>query len=182
MELSEQEIQRRESLKKLRDLGIEPYPADLYPVTDYASEMKEKFYRVEDAISATKSAIEEGIVPGGGTILAKISEMINSTSDIRDQNIGIEIIKKALTKPLKQIVENAGLEPSVVLNKVLSNKKIYYGFNAHTEKYEDLLKSGVIDPAKVTRVALENAASIAGMLLTTSAIIQVKKGTTKTSF
>lgn len=134
-------------------------------------EMKEKKARVEDALHATRAAVEEGIVPGGGVALIRVSNVLDKIkSDNDDQKIGIEIIRKAIEAPLRQIVENAGVEASVVINKIKENKDDY-GFNALTEEYQNLIKAGVLDPTKVTRVALENAASVASMLLTTEAVI-----------
>ncbi len=134
-------------------------------------EMKEKKARVEDALHATRAAVEEGIVPGGGVALVRAMAKLDSIkTDNDDQKIGIEIIKKSLEEPLRWIVNNAGLEGSVILQKVADGKDDF-GFNAQTEKYENLLKSGVIDPTKVTRTALQNAASIASLLLTTEAVI-----------
>ena len=134
-------------------------------------EMKEKKDRFDDALHATRAAIEEGIVAGGGTAFIRAAEHLNEiTPENEDEKLGIEIIKRAIEEPLRQIVENAGLEGSVVVNEV-RNGKNDYGFNARTEKYENLLETGVIDPAKVTRVALENAASIAGRLLTTECVL-----------
>ncbi len=138
-------------------------------------EMKEKKARVEDALHATRAAVEEGIVPGGGVALVRASKALDSLEgENADQTTGIKIIQKALTEPLKQIVYNAGLEGAVVLNKVLEGKDDY-GFNAATEQYENLISAGVIDPTKVTRTALENAASVASMLLTTEALVYEKK-------
>jgi chaperonin GroEL len=134
-------------------------------------EMKEKKARVEDALHATRAAVEEGIVPGGGVAFIRVAsalEKLKGEND--DQKIGIDIVKKAIEAPLRQIVENAGIEPSVVINEVKKNKDDY-GFNALTEEYQNLIKAGVIDPTKVTRVALENAASVASMLLTTEAVV-----------
>ncbi|MBK8381013.1 MAG: chaperonin GroEL [Ignavibacteria bacterium] len=137
-------------------------------------EMKEKKARVEDALHATRAAVEEGIVPGGGVALLRVSSKLDKlTDDNHDIMTGISIIKKAIEEPIRQIVENAGLEGSVVINKVKDGKG-NYGFNAATEIYEDLVKAGVIDPTKVTRVALENAASVAGLLLMTEATIVEK--------
>lgn len=134
-------------------------------------EMKEKKDRVDDALSATKAAVEEGIVPGGGVAYIRgIAALLNVKGSNADQNTGISIIKKALEEPLKQIVRNAGLSGSVIIEKVKSGKADY-GFNAQNETYEHLYASGVIDPAKVTRIALENAASIAGLMLTTECLI-----------
>ncbi|MBL8007097.1 MAG: chaperonin GroEL [Ignavibacteria bacterium] len=137
-------------------------------------EMKEKKARVEDALHATRAAVEEGIVPGGGVALLRVSSKLDKLKDDNhDIQTGISIIKKAIEEPIRQIVENSGLEGSVVINKVKEGKG-NYGFNAATEVYEDLVKAGVIDPTKVTRVALENAASVAGLLLMTEATIVEK--------
>ena len=134
-------------------------------------EMKERKDRFEDALNATRAAIEEGIVPGGGVAFIRaIAEMDKVEAENEDEEIGITIVKRALEEPLRQIVENAGVEGSLVVQKVREGKDDF-GFNAHTEKYENLYESGVIDPTKVTRVALENAASIAGMLLTTECVL-----------
>jgi chaperonin GroEL len=134
-------------------------------------EMKEKKDRFDDALHATRAAIEEGIVPGGGVAYIRCIETLKKLKgDNEDEEIGIAIILRALEEPLRQIVENAGLEGSVVVQKVKEGTADF-GFNARTEKYENLYKSGVIDPTKVTRIALENAASIAGMILTTECVI-----------
>ncbi|MDZ7743521.1 MAG: chaperonin GroEL [Bacteroidota bacterium] len=134
-------------------------------------EMKERKYRFEDALNATRAAIEEGIVPGGGVAFIRaISEMDKVKAANEDEEIGIAIVKRALEEPMRQIVENAGIEGSLIVQKVKEGKGDF-GFNAQTEKYENLYDSGVIDPTKVTRVALENAASIAGMLLTTECVL-----------
>jgi chaperonin GroEL len=134
-------------------------------------EMKEKKDRFDDALNATRAAIEEGIIPGGGVgYLRSVAALEDLKGENEDQTIGIAILKRALEEPLRQIVENAGLEGSVVVNKVKEGKDDY-GFNAHTEVYENLYDSGVIDPTKVARVALENAASIASMLLTTECVL-----------
>jgi len=138
-------------------------------------EMKEKKDRFDDALAATRAAIEEGIIPGGGVALIRaIDSLSNLDTDNADEKTGIAIVKRAIEEPLRQIVENAGLEGSVVVNEV-KNGKADYGFNARTEVYENLFESGVIDPAKVVRVALENAASISSMLLTTAAVISEHK-------
>ncbi len=138
-------------------------------------EMKEKKDRFDDALHATRAAIEEGIIPGGGVgYIRAISAIEKMKGDNDDETTGIMIIKRALEEPLRQIVENAGLDGAVVLQKVKEGKDDF-GYNARTEKYENLLKSGVIDPTKVARVALENAASIAGMLLTTECVIATRK-------
>ena len=134
-------------------------------------EMKEKKDRFDDALHATRAAVEEGIIPGGGTALIRAAQSLSNVKpENEDEKLGIEIIRRAVEEPLRMIVENAGLEGSVVVNEV-KNGKGDYGYNARTEQYENLFKSGVIDPAKVTRVALENAASIAGMLLTTECVL-----------
>ena len=136
------------------------------------TELKEKKARVEDAMHATKAAVEEGIVPGGGVAFVRAQKALeNFKLDNEDENIGIGIVKRALEEPLRQIVANAGHEGAVVVDKVRSNKSANYGFNAETEEYGDLLAMGVVDPTKVTRYALQNAASIAGLLLTTEALI-----------
>lgn len=137
-------------------------------------EMKEKKARVEDALHATRAAVEEGIVPGGGVALIRVSSKLDKLKgDNEDITTGINIIKRAIEEPIRQIVTNAGLEGSVVVNDV-KNGKGNYGFNAASEKYEDLVKAGVIDPTKVTRVALENAASVSSLLLMTEAAIVEK--------
>ena len=134
-------------------------------------EMKEKKARVEDALHATRAAVEEGIVPGGGVAYLRASEALNALAiDNSDQKTGIQIIKRAIEEPIRQIVTNAGLEASVVCNQVKEGKDAY-GFNAANETYCDLIEAGVIDPTKVTRVALENAASVASLLLTTEAAV-----------
>ena len=138
-------------------------------------EMKEKKARVEDALHATRAAVEEGIVPGGGVAYLRASIALDSLLvNNADQKTGIQIIKRAIEEPIRQIVTNAGLEASVICNQVKSSGKDAYGFNAANETYCDLIEAGVIDPTKVTRVALENAASVAGLLLTTEAAIYDK--------
>jgi len=137
-------------------------------------EMKEKKDRVDDALHATRAAVEEGIVPGGGTAFIRSVEALDKLkNDNEDEATGINIVKRALEEPLRQIVENAGIEGSIVVQKVKEGKGDF-GFNARTENYEKLFSAGIIDPTKVTRVALENAASIAGMLLTTECVIADK--------
>jgi chaperonin GroEL len=134
-------------------------------------EMKEKKDRVDDALAATRAAVEEGIVPGGGTsFIRAIAALDNLTGENEDQTTGVAIVRRALEEPLRQIVANAGGEGSIVIQKVLEGKG-GFGYNARTEVFEDLYAAGVIDPTKVARVALENAASIAGMLLTTECVI-----------
>ncbi|MFO7810947.1 MAG: chaperonin GroEL [Candidatus Delongbacteria bacterium] len=137
-------------------------------------EMKEIKDRVDDALHATRAAVEDGIVPGGGVALLRALSTLNKLKVNDEEMIGVNILKKSLEEPLRQIVNNAGMEGAVVLNKVLSSKSFAYGFNAKTEKYEDLIESGVIDPTKVTYTALENAASIASLLLTTEAVVAEK--------
>ncbi len=137
-------------------------------------EMKEKKDRVNDALHATRAAVEEGIVPGGGVALVRAIEALEGVKcDNEDEKIGVDIVRKSLSKPLRTIAENAGLEGSVVLQKVLEGKGAF-GYNARTDTFEDLKKAGVIDPVKVTRVALENAASIAGMILLTNCTLTEK--------
>ena len=141
------------------------------------TEMKEKKARVEDAMHATRAAVEEGIVPGGGVALvraARALEKLDLNKDGEgdpDEQIGVNIVRRALEEPLRQIVQNAGKEGAVVVERVRTEKNENIGFNAQTEQYEDLVKAGVIDPAKVTRTALQNAASIAGLMLTTEAMV-----------
>ena len=134
-------------------------------------EVKEKKDRVDDALNATRAAVEEGIVPGGGVALLRASKNIDVTGANDDEKAGIDIVRKALEAPLRQIAENAGVEGSVVVNTILGNKSRSYGFNAQTEEYGDLVAMGVIDPVKVVRSALQNAASVAGLLITTEASI-----------
>ena len=137
------------------------------------TEMKEKKARVEDALNATRAAVEEGIVPGGGVALIRCMKALDKIDVSGEEKNGIEILKRALGEPLRQIAENAGYEGSVVYRKVLEGKGDY-GFNAETEKYEDLMASGVIDPTKVVRFALQNAASVSGLMITTEALITEK--------
>jgi chaperonin GroEL len=138
-------------------------------------EMKEKKDRFDDALNATRAAIEEGIIPGGGVAYLRAIEAIkNLKGENDDEETGIAIVVRALEEPLRQIVENAGMEGSVIVQKVAEGKGDY-GFNARTDVYENLYEAGVIDPTKVARVALENAASIAGMLLTTECVLVENK-------
>jgi chaperonin GroEL len=137
-------------------------------------EMKEKKDRVDDALHATRAAVEEGIVPGGGTAFIRAIESLEKLkTDNEDEATGVNIVKRALEEPLRQIVANAGIEGSIVVQKIKDGKGDF-GFNARTENYEKLFSAGIIDPTKVARVALENAASIAGMLLTTECVIADK--------
>ena len=135
------------------------------------TEMKEKKARVEDALHATRAAVEEGIVPGGGVALLRAAVKLDGLKLEGDEKIGVDIIKRACEEPVRQIVNNAGREGSIVIEKIRESKDHNFGYNAATEKYEDLVAAGVIDPAKVTRSALQNAASIAGLMLTTEAMV-----------
>ena len=135
-------------------------------------EVKEKKDRVDDALNATRAAVEEGIVPGGGTALlrakAAVAKLKSNNADIQ---AGINIVLKALEAPLRQIVENAGVEGSIVTNKITEHKSPTYCYNAQTDEYVDAITTGIVDPAKVVRTALQNAASVAGLLITTEAMI-----------
>ncbi|HKC08125.1 MAG TPA: chaperonin GroEL [Methylomirabilota bacterium] len=133
--------------------------------------MKEKKARVEDALNATRAAVEEGIVPGGGVALLRASKVLDTLKLSGDEATGVEIVRRALEEPLRQIVQNAGLEGSIVVEKVRSAKDVAYGFDAESNEYVDMVKAGIIDPTKVERVALQHAASIASLLLTTEALI-----------
>ncbi len=140
------------------------------------TEMKEKKARVEDALHATRAAVEEGIVPGGGVALIRAQPALDKLRGLtEDEKIGVEIVRRSLEEPLRMIAQNAGAEGSIVLAKVREAKDRNFGYNAATEEYEDLVKAGVIDPTKVTRTALQNAASIAGLLITTEAVVVEKK-------
>ena len=135
-------------------------------------EVKERKDRVDDALNATRAAVEEGIVPGGGVALLKASKILDGfKGDNDDQEAGVAIIRRALQAPIRQIAENAGVEGSIVVSKVLENSSATFGFNAQTEEYVDMVQAGVIDPAKVVRTALQDAASVAGLLITTEAAI-----------
>ncbi|MGB0680529.1 MAG: TCP-1/cpn60 chaperonin family protein, partial [Polyangiales bacterium] len=133
-------------------------------------EMKEKKARVEDALHATRAAVEEGIVPGGGVALIRAQSGLDKLDVNDEQRVGVAILRRAVEEPLRQIAANAGLEGSIVVNDVRGGKA-GYGFNAATETYEDLIGAGVIDPTKVVRTALQNAASVAGLMLTTEALV-----------
>ncbi|HJT01512.1 MAG TPA: chaperonin GroEL [Terriglobales bacterium] len=135
------------------------------------TEMKEKKARVEDAMHATRAAVEEGIVPGGGVALARCIATLDKMKSEGDEQIGINIVKRALEEPLRQIAENAGEEGAIVLGKVTESKDPNFGYNAQSNEYEDLVKGGVLDPTKVVRTALQNAGSIAGLMLTTEALV-----------
>jgi chaperonin GroEL len=135
-------------------------------------EVKEKKDRVDDALNATKAAVEEGIVPGGGAALLYATKALNGlTGDNEDQTAGIAIVRKAIQTPLRQIVENAGVEASIVVGKLLEQKSMTYGFDAQQEKYVDLVEAGIVDPTKVVRTALQDASSVAALLITTEAMV-----------
>jgi chaperonin GroEL len=134
-------------------------------------EVKERKDRVDDALNATRAAVEEGILPGGGTALLRASRAIAVKGANEDEQAGIDIVRRALEAPIRQIAENAGVEGSVVVANVLAKNDRNWGFNAQSEEYGDLVATGVIDPAKVVRSAIQNAASVAGLLITTEASI-----------
>jgi chaperonin GroEL len=135
-------------------------------------EVKEKKDRVDDALHATRAAVEEGIVPGGGTALLRAKAAVQGlANDNPDVQAGIKIVLKALEAPIRQIAQNSGVEGSIVVGKILANSSETYGFNAQTEEYVDMLKAGIVDPAKVVRAAIQGAASVAGLLVTTEAMI-----------
>ena len=135
------------------------------------TEMKEKKARVEDALNATKAAVEEGIVPGGGVAFIRALSGLDNLKLGSDEQIGVEIVKKALEYPIRQIAENAGYEGSIIVNEIKASKDVAYGFDAYEEKYTDMIKAGIIDPTKVARCALQYAASVASLMLTTEALI-----------
>jgi len=135
------------------------------------TEMKEKKARVEDAMHATRAAVEEGIVPGGGVVFIRVLPALEKLKLEGDEQIGVNIVRRALEEPLRMIVSNAGHEGAVVLGKVKESKDANYGFNAATEEYSDMIAAGILDPAKVSRTALQNAASISGLMLTTEALV-----------
>lgn len=136
------------------------------------AEMKEKKARVEDALNATRAAVEEGIVPGGGVALLRCQKALeNLKAENHDQQLGIEIVKKALEEPIKQIIANAGVEATLIVEKVKENSNINFGYDAYQEKFVDMMEAGIIDPTKVTRTALQNAASVAGLMLTTEVLV-----------
>jgi chaperonin GroEL len=140
------------------------------------TEMKERKARVEDALHATRAAVEEGIVPGGGVALLRAQKALEKidVSD-EDEDVGVQIVRRALEEPMRIIAVNAGGEGSIVVEKVRNSKQKNFGYNAQTGDYEDLMEAGVIDPTKVTRTALQNAASVAGLLLTTECVVVEKK-------
>jgi chaperonin GroEL len=139
------------------------------------TELKEKKARVEDALHATRAAVEEGIVPGGGVALIRAQSALEKIKGTEDEKIGVDIVRRALEEPIRMIAQNAGAEGSIVVARVKESKDKNFGYNAATDVYEDLVKAGVIDPTKVTRTALQNAASIAGLLLTTECVVVEKK-------
>jgi chaperonin GroEL len=139
------------------------------------TEMKEKKARVEDALHATRAAVEEGIVPGGGVALLRAQPALDKVKGSDDEKIGVEIVRRALEEPIRMIAANAGMEGSIIVARVKESKERAFGYNAATDAYEDLVKAGVIDPTKVTRTALQNAASIAGLLLTTECVVVERK-------
>jgi chaperonin GroEL len=137
-------------------------------------EMKEKKARVEDALHATRAAVEEGIVPGGGVAYLRCLPVLEKLQTSAAEKFGVDIVRRSLEEPLRQIAGNGGYEPSIVVNRVKESKEANYGFNAQTGDYEDLVKAGVIDPTKVSRSALQNAASVASLMLTTMAMVAEK--------
>jgi chaperonin GroEL len=139
------------------------------------TELKEKKARVEDALHATRAAVEEGIVPGGGVALIRAQSALDKLKGTEDEKIGVEIVRRALEEPIRMIAQNAGAEGSIVVARVKDSKEKNFGYNAATDAYEDLVRAGVIDPTKVTRTALQNAASIAGLLLTTECVVVERK-------
>jgi chaperonin GroEL len=139
------------------------------------TEMKEKKARVEDALHATRAAVEEGIVPGGGVALLRSQSVLDRVKGTEDEKIGVDIVRRALEEPIRMIAQNAGSEGSIVVARVKESKDKNFGYNAATDAYEDLVRAGVIDPTKVTRTALQNAASIAGLLLTTECVVVERK-------
>jgi chaperonin GroEL len=134
-------------------------------------EVKERKDRVDDALNATRAAVEEGIVAGGGCALLRASKAITVKGSNDDEEAGVNIVRKALQAPIRQIVENAGVEGSIVVGKILENASVSFGFNAQTEEYVDMITAGIIDPVKVVRTALQDAASVASLLITTEATI-----------
>ncbi|MGN0556567.1 MAG: TCP-1/cpn60 chaperonin family protein, partial [Acutalibacteraceae bacterium] len=140
-------------------------------------EMKEKKLRIEDALSATRAAVEEGIVAGGGTALIDVIPQVKALVDTLegDEKTGAAIVLKAIEEPIRQIAYNAGLEGSVIINTIVNSDTVNYGFDAYNEEYVDMIKAGIVDPTKVTRSALQNAASVASMVLTTESLVADKK-------
>ena len=173
IEVSKSDYEREKLQERLAKLagGV----AVLYVGAATEVEMKEKKDRVDDALAATRAAVEEGIVPGGGVAYIRATAALEGLKgENDDQTTGIQIVKRAIEEPLRQIVANAGGEGSVVVNKIRESKKANFGYNARNDRFEDLLKAGIIDPTKVSRVALENAASIASMFLTTECVLAEK--------
>jgi chaperonin GroEL len=173
IEVSKSDYDREKLQERLAKLagGV----AVLYVGAATEVEMKEKKDRVDDALAATRAAVEEGIVPGGGVAYIRATEALEGLKGANeDETTGIQIVKRAIEEPLRQIVANAGGEGSVVVNKVREGKGSF-GYNAREDRYEDMLEAGIIDPTKVSRVALENAASIASMFLTTECVLAEKK-------
>jgi len=142
--------------------------------------MKEKKDRVEDALNATRAAVEEGIVAGGGVAYIRAMKALENAEFPGEEQLGVKLVKRALEEPVRQIANNAGFEGSVVVQHVMKGKG-NFGFNAETEKYEDLMQAGIVDPTKVTRFALQNAASVAGLLMTTEAMVAEKPQKNKAS-
>ncbi|MCB2107302.1 MAG: chaperonin GroEL, partial [Rhodobacteraceae bacterium] len=135
-------------------------------------EVKEKKDRVDDALHATRAAVEEGIVPGGGVALVRTASRLNKVdTENDDQRVGVDIVRRALSQPLRQIAENAGEDGAVVAGKVAENKDANTGYDAQSHKYVDMIKAGIVDPTKVVRVALQDASSVAGLLITTEAMV-----------
>jgi len=135
------------------------------------TEMKEKKHRIEDALAATKAAVEEGIVVGGGVALLRVAKDLEKVEVEGEEKVGLDILKKAIEMPIRQIATNAGKDGSVIVDEVKKNENTNYGYNAKTDKFEDLVKAGVVDPTKVVRSALQNASSIGAMFLTTEAVV-----------
>ena len=135
------------------------------------AEMKEKKARVEDALHATRAAVEEGIVPGGGVALIRCASIIDDLSLVGDEKTGANIVKKALEEPARMIAENAGEEGSIIVEKIKNSEKLTFGFNALTNEFVDMYEAGIIDPTKVARAALQNAASVASLMLTTESVV-----------
>ena len=133
--------------------------------------MKERKDRVDDALNATRAAVEEGVVPGGGVMLLKAASAITAQGENAEQDAGIAIVKRALQAPIRQIAENAGVEGSIVVGKVLEARGQAFGYDAQNDEYGDMLEKGIIDPAKVVRIALQDAASVAGLMITTEAAV-----------
>ena len=133
--------------------------------------MKERKDRVDDALNATRAAVEEGVVPGGGVMLLKAANAVTAEGENADQEAGIAIVKRALQAPIRQIAENAGVEGSIVVGKILDARGQAFGYDAQNDEYGDMLEKGIIDPAKVVRIALQDAASVAGLMITTEAAV-----------